>query len=248
MTKISETGHAKTLANFDELVSFVSAYGTVYNPSNPSLSLAALQTLSGDSRNALIALNSTLPVFSNAVAARDVAFEPLNKLVTRLMNALKAIDTSVQVDDNAKTLARKIQGKRASAKKTEEEKLTLAAEGNEIKEISSSQLSHDNRLENFDRLIKLLASIPGYSPNEEDLKVTGLTALYNDLMSKNAAVVAAATTLSNARIARNNVLYKADTGLADIALAVKAYVKSLFGATSPQYKQVSKVAIINKMA
>ena len=43
------------------------------------------------------------------------------------------------------------------------------------------------------------------------------------------------------RISRNNLLYKENTGLYDVALDVKNYIKSVFGATSPQYKQVSKI-------
>ena len=242
MTKISETGHARNLANFDELVSFVSAYGTSYNPSNPSLSLAALQSLSEGCRNALTVLNESLPGYSNAVAAREVAFKPLTRMVTRVINALKAVNTRPEVDDNAKTLARKIQGLRAKAKLTEEEKQALAAEGKEVKEISSSQMSFDGRVENFSKLIKLLSSIPEYAPNEEELSVTGLTTLCNHLISLNTAVVDASTIVSNARIVRDSVLYMADTGLVDITLAVKAYIKSLYGPSSPQYRQVSKLA------
>lgn len=243
MSKISETGHAKNLANFDELVSFVSAYGTDYNPSNPSLSLASLQALSANCRNVLTVLHEALPVYSNARAARRVAFIPLSGLASRVMNALKSVNTTAQVDDTAKTLVRKIQGLRAKAKMSEEEKQALAAEGNEIREISSSQMSFDSRLENLDKLIKLLSSIPLYVPNEKDLGVQSLTGLYKELMSKNAAVVNAATILSNARIERNRILYTADTGICDIAFAVKAYIKSLFSPSSPQYKQVSKIAI-----
>ena len=102
-------------------------------------------------------------------------------------------------------------------------------------------MSYDNRLDNLDKLIKLLASVALYTPNEAELKVTALTALYNDLKAKNAAVVAAITPLSNARISRNDILYKPNTGLVDIALDTKTYIKSLFGATSSQYKQVSKL-------
>ena len=59
--------------------------------------------------------------------------------------------------------------------------------------------------------------------------------------AKNSAVVAAFTPLSNARILRNEILYKANTGLVDITLDTKTYIKSLYGATSPQYRQVSKL-------
>ena len=102
-------------------------------------------------------------------------------------------------------------------------------------------MSYDNRLDNLDKLIQLLSSIPLYTPNEAELKVASLKNLYTDLKTKNTAVINATTPLSNARISRNETLYKADIGLVDTALDVKTYIKSLFGATSPQYKQISKL-------
>lgn len=241
MASTSETGHAKNAANFDDLISFVTGYGTAYNPSKATIKLTALQTLSTSAKTAINAVNAALPAYSNAVAAREASFEPLSKLITRVNNALKATDTTEQVDESAKTLVRKIQGSRATVKKTDEEIATEKSEGKETKEISSSQMSYDSRLDNFDKLIKLLTSVTLYAPNEADLKVTALTTLYNDLKAKNTAVVTATTPLSNARIARNDILYKANTGLVAIALDTKTYIKSLYGATSPQYKQVSKL-------
>lgn len=241
MTSTSETGHAKNVANFNELISFVSGYGEAYNPSKASIKLTALQTLLADAMSAMDAVNAAMPAYSNAVSAREAAFEPLNKLITRVMNAVKASDISPQVEESVKSLVRKIQGTRATAKKTDAQKAAMTAEGKEVKEISSSQMSYENRLDNFDKLIQLLSSIELYAPNEPELKITALTELYNDLKDKNKAVVNTATPLSNARIARNNIFYKADTGLMDIAADVKTYIKSLFGASSPQYKQVSKL-------
>lgn len=203
--------------------------------------MTALQTLSAEAKSAIDAVNAAMPSYSNAVSAREAAFEPLSKLTTREMNSLKATDTTTQVDESARTLARKIQGVRATAKMTEPEKAAATTEGKEINQISSSQMSYDNRLDNFDKLIQLLNTIELYAPNEPELKVTALTALYNDLKEKNTAVINATTPISNARIARNNILYKENTGLVDVALDVKTYIKSVFGATSPQYKQVSKL-------
>lgn len=242
MASTSETGHAKNVANFDELVSFVAGYGTAYNPSKASIKLTALQALSTSAKTALSAVNAVSPTLSNATSARESAFEPLSKLTTRVMNALKATDTTPQVIDSAKTISRKIQGTRATAKKTEEEKTALLAEGKAVKEISSSQMSYDNRLDNLDKLIKLLTTEATYTPNETELKVATLITLYNDLKTKNAAVLATTVPLSNARLTRNDVMYKANTGLVDIANATKTYIKSVFGASSPQYKQVSKLA------
>ena len=241
MASTSETGHAKNVANFDELISFVAGYGIVYNPSKTTIKLPALQTLATNARNAINAVNAALPPYSNAVSAREVAFAPLSKLSTRILNALKATDTTTQVDESATTLVRKIQGKRATPKLTEAQKAAAKAAGTETKEISSSQMSYDSRLDSFDKLIKLLTSITLYVPNETDLKITALTTLYNDLKTKNTAVLTATTPLSNARISRNDILYKANTGLLDIAFDTKTYIKSIYGATSPQYKQISKL-------
>lgn len=242
MASTSETGHAKNVTNFDELVSFVAGYGTTYNPSKVSIKLTALQTLSTNAKNAISAVNTASPSYSNAVAARESAFENLSKLTTRIINALKATDATPQIIDSAKTIIRKIQGKRATSLKTDEEKTALIAEGKEVKEISTSQLSYDNRIDNLDKLIKLLTSETIYTPNESDLKIVALTTLYTDLKTKNTAVLTATIPLSNSRLTRNDVLYKANTGLVDIAMDTKSYIKSIFGATSPQYKQVSKLA------
>lgn len=241
MASTSETGHAKNVANFDELISFVTGYRESYNPSKATIKLDALKALSDHAKTSINAVSSMEPAYKSAVAAREVVFIPLSKLTTRIMNSIKATDTTVQVDENARTLVRKIQGVRATAKKTEDEKKALAEKGKEVVEISTSQMSYDSRLDNFFKLIQLLSSVPEYSPNEKELKIEHLNTILDDLKAKNAAVVESYIPLSNARISRNNLLYKENTGLYDVALDVKNYIKSVFGATSPQYKQVSKI-------
>ena len=102
-------------------------------------------------------------------------------------------------------------------------------------------MSYDSRLDNFFKLIQLLSSVPEYNPNEKELKIEHLNTILDDLKAKNTAVVETTTPLSNARISRNDILYRNDVGLCDVAMDVKTYIKSVFGATSPQYKQVSKI-------
>ena len=246
MSSNSETGHLKIVTNFESLITSATAFGASYNPSTDSIKLPALQTLLTASKNSLNATNIAQSAYSNAVSARESAFEPFSKLITRVNNALKASDTTVQVDESAQTIVRKLQGRRASAKITDEEKKALEAEGKEVNQISATQLSYDSRLENLDKLIMLLDSVPLYSPNEEDLKVDSLKTLQADLKVKNNDVVVASIQLSNARIARNEILYKPLTGLIDVAFDFKVYIKSVFGATSPQYKQISKLKFVDK--
>lgn len=244
MTNTSETGHAKNVTNLESLITSIIALETSYNPSRDSIKLTSLQTLLTASTESLNAVNIAQAAYSNAVAARKVAFEPFSKLITRVMNSFKASGASTQVVQSARTIVRKLQGRRASAKITEEEKKALEAEGKEVNQISASQMSFDNRIENFDRLIMLLSSIPLYNPNEAELKVEALKALHNQLKEKNTEVILPIVQLSNSRIARNKILYSENTGLVDVALDSKTYIKSIFGATSPQYKQISKLRFI----
>ena len=241
MSNVSETGHAKNVANFEKLVVNVSGLGIAYNPSRGSIQLSALNDLLGNAKAVISNLNQAESVNKNAISAREVAFEPLSKLITRVGNSLKASGSSSSTDDQATTLIRKLQGRRATPKMSDEEKKAAEAEGKSVKESSSSQMSFDNRLDNFDKLIKLLTTVPEYAPNETELSVDGLTTLYNDLNSKNLEVVNASVPLSNARITRDQVLYTELTGLVDISLDVKTYVKSVFGASAPQYKVISKL-------
>jgi hypothetical protein len=239
MASTSETGHAKNVANFEALISFCTAYGTTYNPSKATIKLAALNTLLASAKTTLTTVNTALPPYNNALNAREIAFSPLSKLVTRIINALAASNVTKQVINDAKTIARKIQGKRAGEKLPEIPDNPNTPEDESQKSNSTSQMSYDNRVENFEKLIQLLTAQTGYAPNETDLKVTTLTTLLADLRAKNTAAITGLAPLSNARIARNATLYTVGTGLVDVAADVKKYVKSVYGATAPQYKQIS---------
>ncbi len=241
MASTSETGHAKNAANFESIIADVTSYGAIYNPSKTTLKLPALNTQLIASKSAISAVSAAEATTKLAISARDVVFKGLSPLSTKVINALKATDTTDQVDEAARTLVRKIQGRRATPKKTEEQKKAAAEAGSEIVEISTSQMSFDSRIDSFDKLIKLLLSISLYAPNEADLKVTALTAVLNDMKAKNMAVTNAEVSLNNARIARNDVMYKANSGMVDVALDVKTYIKSVFGATSPQFKKISNI-------
>jgi hypothetical protein len=241
MSKIFETGHAKNVANFEQLITMVLSQGEQYSPSRTELQVLALQTLSASARTSLDRVDTALPAFNNAVAARETKFSLLSPLATRLLNAVKSTSTTEAVDDNVKTLVNKIKGIKAASTLTEDEKKELAAEGKSTKEISSSQMSYDNRLENFNKLIQQLGSIPEYKPNEPELQVATLRQLHADMNTLNTAVMTTEQALGNARIARNEVLYKELSGLVNIAADVKTYIKSVFGATAPQFRLVSKL-------
>lgn len=234
MASNSETGHPKNVANFEDLISFCTGYGATYNPVKASIKIPALNIVRTNGQNALTAVNVANTGFINTTNARVIVFDPLKPLSTRIVNALSATDASDELIEDAKTINRKIQGSR--------KKPLPPPDPNAPADTTSvSQQSYDNLIENFARLVELVKSEPTYTPNEVDLQTASLDALVLDLRAKNTAVVNATTAVSNSRIARNKVLYLKDTGLVDIAAEVKKYVKSVFGASSPEYKQVSKI-------
>ncbi|MDX9880464.1 MAG: hypothetical protein RBS73_00265 [Prolixibacteraceae bacterium] len=246
MNTNSETGHAKNVANFEQLVLNCTSYGRAYNPGNLALSLEALNTLLSQGKQCLTSIHTVQASLSKALSEREIAFEPLSKLATRIANAVRSSASSPQADTQVIAIIRKLQGRRAAPKMTEEEKQAASAEGKEVIEISASQMSFTNRIANFDKLIELLKSIPEYTPNESDLTVTALTAYHQDLTAKNQAVINAEISVSSLRITRNKLLYKETTGMIDVAAAVKTYIKSVFDVTSPQYKQVSSLKFVRR--
>jgi hypothetical protein len=252
-----ESGHAKNMSNYDELLSYVLGYGTVYNPNKPAIQLSALQALQPKIHSAMDTVNQMAVVYHRAIAARSHAFAPMSKLITRILNAEIASDTNSQTDDNIKSLVRKFRGTHSKVKSTTVKAVnatpttgqaTTPTTGSSVTTTvtkSSSQKGYDTLLDTFDKIIKTLIGIPQYQPNEVDITTAALTTLYNDLHAKNAAVVSAHVDLSNANIARYNLCYAPNTGMVDLTIDVKNYVKSISGAVAPQYKQISKLPFKN---
>lgn len=53
MANYSETGHAKNVANLQDLIAFITGYGATYNPTKTALKLATLQTLNATANTVL---------------------------------------------------------------------------------------------------------------------------------------------------------------------------------------------------
>jgi hypothetical protein len=237
MASKSEVGHAKNVANFQDLIVFVEGYGPSYNPSKTSLTLEQLTSLHASANASLQNVINLNTAYNDAVNSRVEAFADLRPLSTRLINALEATDASQEKIEDAKGFNRKIQGQRAPKKEEE----PLDPEQPAPKRISASQQSFDQLIQHFEGLISVLASEPSYAPNETELQITTLQAKAQDLKDKNNLEASAYTAVSNARLERNRILYQENTGLVDIALDVKKYIKSLFGASSPEYNQIKSI-------
>lgn len=237
MASLTESGLARTVANSDKFIKSIVQIKN-YNPSNPDLSCEAIQKTSANVKDAMSAVSRASAAFKNAIKSREIGFELLSRFASRIYNTIKASDKN-RSDVTAREYVRKIQGRRVSAKRTAEEKKSDIEAGIQYNEVSASQMSYDSRLDNFGMLMDVVVATPSYAPNEEDLKVESLNAFLADLKQKNIAVMEAQTILYKARALRNELLNKDETGLIDIILSAKAYLKGAFGPTSQQYKEVS---------
>ena len=158
MASTSEVGHAKNIANLEDLISFCTGYGTAYNPSKTALQLTQLNTLLTTAQSNLLAVTTNNTTYNNAINTRVSVFEGIRKLSTRLVNALAATDAIKQTIDDAKGFNKKIQGTggkltKADAGKISNPEETASTETSESKSISNSQQSYDNIVEHFSKLI-----------------------------------------------------------------------------------------------
>lgn len=237
MSSNSEKGHAKNVANFKQIVSLVKEIGPGYNPANPSITLAAMVIKETEAQTAMTDVTNGLVGSKNAINARDFEFKGTSKLATRIINALKASGAGLDILKDARGIVNKICGKRTGPKPEPD------PSNPEADLVSTSQMSFDYRKANFEYLVALVKGQPLYNPNEVDLKVTALEVYTANLATLNNAVQTTYASLNTKRNTRNEVLYAPVTGMSELVGSVKAYVKSVFGASSPVYKKIAAIKI-----
>lgn len=218
------------------LNTFIIELGAVYNPSNPKLLLANLQSIYTNSFSHQAAVNTLVAPYSVAVDNREVIFAPQSKKITKLRKAFKATEgvTPAQLEDFM-TIARKLKGIR---------KINNAPTSDttvEQRQHSTSQLSYDQRTNNMDLLISLLQNTPNYNPNEVEYKVATLQAEKAQMLQATQGVANTFVPLNNARSIRNSTIYLSDDNLVDTFNKAKDYLFTILDSNSVQYKAISKI-------
>ena len=239
MPSTSEVGHAKNVANLQKLTEQVTVY-TLYNPPVDNLKVANLTALYTTASTKLSEVEDKRNANKNAITLRQSTFENLKSTCTKIVNHLDILGLPQGTIDQAKSLNRTIQG---GQKKTS---TTSEAGKEEPKTASTSRQSYTQMAENFGILLQILSTITEYNPNEDDLKLANLNTYKKSLMSSTQSVDQTEAELNNKLIERDQVLYADGTGLYSIAQNVKKYVKSLYGATSPEYANVSGIEFTSR--
>ena len=232
---MAETGHIRNVERFQMMISAVNGYGAAYDPSNPAILVAALNAALAAGNAGIDGVTSGLIPWKVKVNVRENEYAGVGKLATRIASNFASCGAPKNAVADMKSFSRKIAG--ARKKKIEVDDPNTPED--ESTSNSVSQRSYTQTAEHFDGMIEMALNEPLYNPNEPDLQIASAQAKSAAMKAANTGVINSLTPLNNARITRDTALYDDTTGICELARIVKLYVKSVFGASSPQYKQIS---------
>jgi hypothetical protein len=241
MSSKIESGINTYIGHFDRLISVCESFGAAYDPVPVNLQIASLKAQSTLVKAAIMAVDTQLPVYVATDGARQETFAQLTARATRVQAAATVLGLPDSIMVHVKEVVRKIRGQRAH-------KITQDADGTgePAKHVSVSQRSFNEQIEHLNQLIAFVGSQSAYTPVEQDITVAGLMQLLEDMKTTNAATMTAEASLTGARQERDRLLYEPKTGMMPTALTVKEYVKAVFGASSPQYREVNHITFKNQ--
>jgi hypothetical protein len=236
MASTSEISHEVNISNFKSIINFCLEFGSDYNPANEDLTIVNMmarctqvETLQKNYMEAAVEKKV-------AINSRQEIYMELKSRVRRAFNSLASTKEEESVIMDAKGLMKTITGDNVRRKRDKDGKIVKGT-------ISNSHLGVVEVLGNFNRFISLLGLTTFYAPQEDKLKVVKLRALYYQVDTANNLVVEKSTMAITLMGIRDKGLYAKETGLVDVSLACKRYVRSLYGARSEEAKTVSGIKL-----
>lgn len=110
MGSTSEVGHNKNVANFNAMALILEEMGTLYNPANANITLTKFEPIKASLALTMDSLNQKKPIYTNAVAERELRIDNMIKRSSRVLNAFKSLSVSEKDKRNAAALVKKIRG------------------------------------------------------------------------------------------------------------------------------------------
>ncbi len=230
--------HVQNMQSFEKLTGICTGLGGNYNPGKQNLQVNAMATQLNIAQQIEEEMREAQKAYDNATNARERRFQNIRKLGSGVYGILKAFGTDPLLLADALNIKRRIWGAPIA-------KQTVVDPGNAKEGRPASRPSYGQgyitMAEYFDRLVKTLASESRYRPNEMEFTVASLQQTAAELFQLNKAVMDAEIRLEEVRIKRNTVYYIAPENLIETAVAVKTYVRSVFGFQSQQHQQLQKL-------
>jgi hypothetical protein len=228
-----KSGNVNKVAALDQVLGICNAHGASYTPSKASLQPTALRSLLELAQEKQKAVIVARNAYAMAVSARAENFEGMPKLATQIARMVRSSPASTRELEQVRTIQRRYHG--PSKKKPS----TTTVEGSETDATKTRRLSRmdfNSQLDTFRALIDIVRIIPGYAPVEPEFSIASLEIKLQAVVASCQSVADAAIALSNARIARDKVLY-GDHGVIESIMDVKAYIRAKFGSNSPESRQ-----------
>jgi len=242
---VSETGHAKNVANLGVMNSSIAVLDTKYDPSNPLIAADALVAKKLTCEAAMKAVNSGSVIYKKAVISRNDAYNGMSKLSTRVCNSFGSCGATEAAQKSMVSLKDKVEGKRIKPLPTPPVPKAGDPIPDPLKTNSVSQMSFDSRKSNLEKQIAFVAAEPLYKPKEADLTVVALNLYVNSLEPLNVGVNDSLKQLQKDVQSRNVELYAPITGLVSLSKTVKKYAKSIDGANNPASKVIVNIKFTN---
>jgi len=232
----------KNMQSLDKVIRICTGLGGTYNPGQQNLRVEALINLLNNASNADASVSKARSEFEIATNTREVMFEGVPQLAVRILSELKSSNVLEQTVADARTITRKLTGRKASRDPVPSEP---AAQEQARKRRARGQ-AFISVANNFSKLLQNLKDEPNYNPNTPDLKVDALQSMVNQLHAANNRVEDARVKYLNARIERNNVFYLAAGNVCDTTSAVKLKVQAICGRASETYRAVTKARVFKR--
>jgi hypothetical protein len=227
-----ESGHAVNVPNFFKLIQKCDNL-TGWNPSNDSLKIAEMTAFHTDSQTLLNAFNTAVMAAKTPIADNTALFDPLSKLVTRIVNYYDSTNAKEQSKKNARTLANDLRGFNAKKPK---------GTAPDAEWVSSSHQSFVQKANKFKEIIEFLNADGLYNPNETELKIGELTTLWTSLDNSIKDLATVMAPIDQAKASLYRKIYAKENGLITIALLAKRYAKALKGAQAIEIKEITAIA------
>lgn len=229
----------KQVEAMEELLAHCEKTGDSYKPSDADITIVALKRLVSETRKSFETHRHIAVSLIDAINRRHQAFDPLPKLATRIVNALK----SSKVDKNLLEDINRIRSRFVYVSKKKAPVQASPETKPAVDHKPVAELSFGAREGNFYELIQLLRKSPTYNPSEEDLAFAGLETLHRHMCYCNSLVTDLQTKMRNAILRMNNLVYGED-GIHGIAQRVKSYYASVFGFGSEAFRMVNRIRFL----
>jgi len=225
--------HIKNVQAFEKLLGVCTGLGGSYKPGKQNLHVSVMHSMFVEAQQALSEVKEAKTLYNQATNHREELFKATDKLASSMYHVLQASSANVLTTEDARrALNRLLNGVRSVG-----ESGTASVESPPpSRKWKGYGRDYATRIQHFAQLVDIVSKEADYTPEEQELQVDALWQRIAALQAANTKVLQTSLILAKARSKRNEVLYAAKWSLYKTVRAVKAYVKAIFGTTSPSYQ------------